>query len=329
MSELFVGVDGGKSKTVCAVADVTGNMLGWGRAGSADKAVVPVATAIDSVVSAVDAAIHQAGVTRHDLAFGCFGLAGADWPEDFDLLRERLVASELVDEVVVRNDAQVALRAASIDGFGLVLSAGTHLSVALRTRTGVDWFSGWSSVDGAGGAEAGRRALWAVLHAGDGRGRPTSLTEAVREATGLTPDGLLRAVASGVADEPFMARLAPLLFRTHARTGDPVAGTIIANLGREMARWVTGLIARFDLEGEDLDIFLTGGLFRGTGDLLRESLAAAVHLAGPRRSLIPAEHEPVVGALFEAYERAGMVVTQDMVQMLRATAPPPEFFETD
>jgi len=49
----------------------------------------------------------------------------------------------------------------------------------------------------------------------------------------------------------------------------------------------------------------------------------------PRRSLMPADHEPVVGALFEAYERAGMVITQDMVQMLRATAPPLTFFETD
>jgi N-acetylglucosamine kinase-like BadF-type ATPase len=329
MTELFVGVDGGKSKTVCVVADETGSVVGWGRAGSADKAAVPIAAVIDAIVSAVDSATHQAGVTRHDLASGCFGLAGADWPEDFDLLRERLVASELVDEVVVRNDAQIALRAASIDGFGLVLSAGTHLSVALRTRSGVDWFSGWSSVDGAGGAEAGRRVLSAVLHADDGRGSPTSLTEAVREATGLPPDGLLRAVASGVVDEPFVARLAPLLFRTHARTADPVAGAIIANLGRDMARWVTGLIARFELQGEDLDIFLTGGLFRATGDLLRESLAAAVHLAEPHRSLIPAEHEPVVGALFEAYERAGMVVTQDMVQMLRATAPPPDLFETD
>jgi N-acetylglucosamine kinase-like BadF-type ATPase len=329
MTGLFVGVDGGKSKTLCLVADANGTVLGWGRAGSADKAAVPVETAIDTVAAAVDAATGQANVTRQDLAVGCFGLAGADWREDFDLLHDRLIGRGLATEVVVKNDAQIALRAASITGFGLVLSAGTHLSVALRTTSGVDWFSGWSSVDGPGGAEAGRRVVWAVLHAEDSRGPATKLSEAVRHATELTPDGLLRAVANGLVDESFMARLAPLLFEVHARSDDPVAGSIIAGLGREMARWVTGLIARFDLGREDVEVFLTGGLFRGSGDLLRDSLAAAVHLSASRAYLIPAQREPVVGALFEAYDQAGVVISADVVQRLTATSPPPSFFKTD
>ncbi len=329
MSGLFIGVDGGKSKTVCLVADASGAVLGWGRAGSADKAAVPLDSAIDAVATAVDGAVRQANVTRQDLAVGCFGLAGADWPEDFELLHHRLAAYGLASEVVIRNDAQIALRAASLTGLGMVLSAGTHLSVALRTAGGVDWYSGWSSVDGPGGAEAGRRVLWAVLHAADGRGAATALSETVRDATGLTADGLLRAVAGGTVDEVFTARLAPLLFEVHARTGDPVAGAILGDLGREMARWVTGLIARFDLAGDDLEVFLAGGLFRGSGDLLRESLVAAVHSTAPRVSLIRAQREPVVGALFEACERAGVVVTTDIVERLMATAPPPAFFSTD
>ncbi len=328
MTGIFVGVDGGKSKTVCLLADGLGTIVGWGRSGASDQAAVPVAAAIEAIVAAVDAATIQANLTRGDLDVGCFGLAGADWPEDFVLLHDRLLQRGLARDVLVRNDAQIALRAASVSGAGLVISAGTHLSVALRTEDGQEWFSGWSSVDGPGGAEAGRRVLWAVLHAYDSRGAPTALTDAVFEATGLTPEELLRAVSRGAVDDRFTARLAPLLFRTHAQTADAVAGGIIVDLGREIARWVTGLIQRFGLVGDNVDVFLAGGLFRGSGDLLRESLAAAVHAIVPRVRLLPTEREPVVGALFEAFEHAGAALTPAVVERLTATAPPPQFFDT-
>ncbi|MEA2609044.1 MAG: hypothetical protein QOJ75_1287 [Chloroflexota bacterium] len=328
MSAVYVGVDGGKSKTVCLLADATGTILGWGRSGGSDKAAVPVDEAIDAIATAVDAALAEARVTRNDLAVGCFGLAGADWPEDFILLRDILQERGLARDVVVRNDAQIALRAASRSGLGLVLSAGTHLSVALRTESGQEWFSGWSSVDGPGGSEAGRRVVWAVLHEYDSRGAPTALTGALFEATGLGPEELLRAISRGAVDEQFTAGLAPLLFQTYAATSDAVAAGIIADLGREIARWVTGLSDRFGLMASDLDVFLAGGLFRAPGDLLRESLAAAVRATVPRARLLPAEHEPVVGALYEAFEHAGGALTTGVVHRIAASAPPPAFFET-
>lgn len=328
MTRLSVGVDGGKSKTVSLIADRSGAILGWGRSGSADKAAVPLDDAIAAIVSAVDAAIDMAGASRGDLGVGCFGLAGADFPEDFAQLRDHIAGQNLAREVLIRNDAQIALRAASVDGVGLVVSAGTHTSLALRTPTGEEWFSGWSSVDGPGGAEAGRRVIQAVLRAQDGRNEPTALTEALFAATGLSPDALLRAVSRGEVDEPFAARLAPLLFTTHERIGDGVAGRIIVDLAREMALWILGLTSRFDLRAVDFEVYLTGGLFRAPGGLLRESLAAAVHATAPWLRLVAAEREPVVGALLEALGVANPHLGPEVVERLTTTAPPPSFFET-
>ena len=328
MTGLYAGVDGGKSKTVCLLADGTGTIMGWGRAGGGDKAAVSLAVAMDAITEAVDAALLQATVGRDALEVGCFGLAGADWPEDFVLLHDELRRRGLARDVMVRNDAQIALRGASTSGLGMVISAGTHLSVALRTAGGQEWFSGWSSVDGPGGAETGRRVMWAVLHAYDSRGAPTALTDAVLEATALTPEGLLRAISSGRVDEQFTARLAPLLFRTYTQTADVVAAGIIVEVGREMARWVTGLSARFGLAGDDADVFLAGGMFRDSGPLLRDALAAAVYTGAPGARLRPAAHEPVVGALLEAFERAGVRSTPAVLGRLSATTPAAAFFDT-
>ena len=325
---LLLGVDAGKSKTVCLLADRDGSILGSGRSGSGDKSVVSLGVAIDAVNAAVEAATRTASAHQDDRGIGCFGMAGADWPEDFTRLHDEIGQRRLARVVIIRNDAQIALRGASARGVGMVLSAGTHLSVALRTTARQEWFSGWSSVDGPGGAETGRRVMWAVLHAYDGRGDATALTGAVLDATGLTPEGLLRAVSTGAADAQFTARLAPLLFRTHAQTSDPVAEAIITDIGHEMARWVIGLSARYGLRGADADVFLAGGLFRDSGRLLREVLASAVHADSPSSRLVPAAHEPVLGALFECFDRAGIELTPAVLDRLSETTPPAAFFET-
>jgi N-acetylglucosamine kinase-like BadF-type ATPase len=328
MRRLRIGVDGGKSKTVCLLADPAGAIVGWGRSGASDTSVVPMHDALDAVAAAIDAATRTAEMDREDIQIGCFGMAGVVWPEDFDEVHRLMVARGLAPEVIVKNDAQIALRAAVLDGQGMVVSAGTHLSVAIRVAGHAEWFSGWSSIDGPGGAELGRRVVWAVVHAYDGRGESTALTDAIETTTGLDAHHLLRAISRGEVDEAFTAGLAPLLFRTYADTEDPVAGAIIQEAAHGIARWIIGLSRRFDLMESDLDVYLTGGLFRCEGRLLQDSLAAEVRATVPRVRLRPAEREPVFGAIFEALSHGGVPITPDIIGRMMGTALPQELFET-
>jgi N-acetylglucosamine kinase len=324
---LFLGLDGGKSKTVCLIATGEGQVLGWGRAGNADDSSVPFDAAITAVVVAVDAALRQAGVAIVDIESACFGLAGVAFPEDIERSETALRRRVPVRDVVACNDALVALRAASVDGSGIVISAGTHLSVAVGTSMGETWFSGWSSLEGPGGAEAGRRTMWAVLHAADGRGSATALTQAVRDATGDDPDALLRRIARGDADEPFLAGLAPVLFQTEALVGDGVARDIITALGHEMAAWVIGLRRRFDLRDRPR-VYLAGGLFRSPGTLLIDSLSRAVHQVDPAVEMTRTEREPVVGAVLESMARSGVPIDRAVADRLVTSGPPADFYAT-
>ncbi|HEX6509803.1 MAG TPA: BadF/BadG/BcrA/BcrD ATPase family protein, partial [Chloroflexota bacterium] len=83
----ILGVDAGASKTLAALADETGQVVGFGRAGGANHQSLGLAVAIERVRGAATAALAGAGVDPTEVAVAAYCLAGADLPEDFDLLR--------------------------------------------------------------------------------------------------------------------------------------------------------------------------------------------------------------------------------------------------
>ena len=81
MSELFLGVDAGSSKTVALVGDESGAVLGRGRAGNGDIYGTETAEeAVRNVVTAVGLAVASADAVVTDLHHAAFRLAGVDWP---------------------------------------------------------------------------------------------------------------------------------------------------------------------------------------------------------------------------------------------------------
>ena len=91
MAGLLLGADGGNTKTIALVAGRDGTILGAGRAGTSDLYnAVSVGAAIGAIGAAVAAALDAAGASAADVEAACFSLAGADWPEDFELLRREL-----------------------------------------------------------------------------------------------------------------------------------------------------------------------------------------------------------------------------------------------
>ena len=328
-NDYVLGVDGGKSKTVCLLADTEGRLVGWGRAGNSDKYTVPLEHALDEVALCVERALEQGGIKAEQVATGCFGLAGADWKEDFQELEAGLMRKGLANEVLVKNDAQIALRANTESGTGVVVSAGTHLAAAIQTPEGKEWFSAWFSVEGVGGSEIGNRALWAVLQAHDGRGEPTILTDLVLANKNMShPSDFLHALSASEIDEDYLASLAPLVFAAHYHHADPVAAQIIIACGKDISRWITGLLKRFELSGKSIPAILTGGLFKSEGNLLMDVINMETHIKEPKLELRLARVEPVIGALYLAYEMMGIPITSELKEQVERNSPDADFFNT-
>jgi N-acetylglucosamine kinase-like BadF-type ATPase len=303
-----LAVDGGNTKTLAVVAGADGIARGTGRGGCADiyNAATPDA-ALDEIERAATQALAAAGIEGADLSAAAFSLAGADWPEDFTLLRDALRARlALPVAPLVVNDALGALRAGSPDWTGIAVVSGTYNAVGARHPDGRAFHLGFWP-DGVGGRDLGGDGLRAVYRAGLGLGPATVLTERALALYGAgDPIALLYEFKrrGGLAEEE-VDRLAPLLLDA-ADAGDAVALAIVIEKGRLLGRQARACAERLALPLAGTRAVLTGGVFEHPTALLADTTMAELPGAVPVRHGPP----PIAGALLLALDGLGAKVDE-------------------
>lgn len=302
-SKLFVGVDGGGTRTVALVGPRSDAVVARGEAGPANPHAVGFESAAEQLASAVRAALATwpgecAGEPVVEIESAVLGVAGCGRPSDRARLTPLVAACLGVPASVVRvvSDVALLLPAAGLAS-GVALVAGTGSSafgVAPGGRTASA--GGWGYLLGDDGSafDVGRRALRAVLRADDGLGPSTMLTLVLKERLGVSqPRDLIRVVYQSPSPRTAIAELAPLVVAV-AESDDPIARQIVSGSGEALGRLVRGVARRLAL-GPDAVVIGTGGLLRAGEPVL-----------GPlRRSLERADltdfrlldAEPAVGAL--------------------------------
>ena len=321
MTRLLLGVDGGRTKTVALVSQPSGAIVGAGRAGCADiHAERSVEPAIEQIVRATEAALAAAGVAPGSLSHAVFSLAGADWPEDFELLRSALARSLGIAAPTVVNDAIGAIRTAPTRGAGVAVVVGTGGAIAARNGDALFHLGFWP--ERMGGSAMGQDALRAIQRSELELAAPTGMCEPVLAAYGASSamDLLHRLTARDRVpqNETQLARLAPIVLDA-ASAGDAAASAIVDEQGRRLGEAATVSARRVRLAG-DYPLLLAGGVLRHphADALEREILRHA-----PGAGLVRATVEPAVGALLLAFDEAGF---QPDLTLLAATTPPAALF---
>jgi N-acetylglucosamine kinase-like BadF-type ATPase len=305
MHDLLLGVDGGNTKTIALVARADGTVVGVGTAGCADihNARSPD-HALDEIVKASSTALEAAAARAGDLAATAFSLAGADWPEDFELLRRGLAERlELAAEPLVVNDAIGAIRSGTDDGVGVATVCGTGGAIGARNSRGEIFHLGFWP-DGTGAFTLGSDGLAAVWRADLGAGPETSLTARALERWQCPdPIALLHAFTriGGLAIAPSERSLFANAVLDEAAAGDPVAYGIVERAGRHLGDYARVCAARTGQLGSPFPLVLAGGVLRHPSALLRESILGRVPDAEPVYPVV----EPVAGAVLLAADRAG------------------------
>jgi len=327
MSDYILGVDGGTTKTIALVADMEGRILGAARGGNSNWTGDDVTAPMAVVAETCRAALAQAGVRPDEVAVGVFGLAGADWPEDYARRQAALEAAQLARRIVVRNDAIVGWRAGTRQTYGVVIAAGTGSNTCVLAPDGREWCYGYYVFYG-GAVDIAQEILGAVFRAEDGRGQPTCLTDmALRHLSYPTAEALLKAMIAGKVNQAARLTLCPLAFEA-AVAGDEVAAGIIIKQGKALAEYATAAIRRFDMQHLTFDVVLAGSVFKGQGPLLVDTVTQAIHRVAPRAKVVRAVQEPAAGALLLAYDALGIPVSDAMHTALHTTMPDPALFAT-
>jgi N-acetylglucosamine kinase-like BadF-type ATPase len=263
--------------------------------------------AMEATRIAVQAALDGASLEPDRAEVYVGGHTGADWDDEYDLLREAVARLGFADRVAIVNDSIAALRGGTDQPYGAILVAGSGANCAIRAPDGREYiYHYYHDDDLQGGGALGQAALNAIYRAETGRPPQTSLRERVLSLFGLLDvDALKRGMVEGMIPGERAYEIAPLVFE-EAGKGDQAAINIVTYFGVGCAELLVNGINRLEMADLDVEIVLSGGVFKAKSPLLREILARDVNREVPRAKFIEARYEPVVGAVLLALEKGGI-----------------------
>jgi N-acetylglucosamine kinase-like BadF-type ATPase len=306
---LVLGVDGGNSKTVAAVADAKGRICGMGRSGGSNHQTAGLSAAVQNLRAAVEQALAEAGAGWGDLAHAVYALAGADRDADVARLQPALAKLPAPRWTLVC-DTVAGLRLGAYDGVGVVVVCGAGTNAFGRNLAGCEVQTGgmgWLFGDGASGDELARRTFRAAIRSWELRDPPSLLTAWVPQRLGF------RDVREMVNDYLDHARFhVPLdlakVAHEAADAGDALAQSLLAEMGREIGLAVHSVLARLrDWDGIGaVPVVLVGSILqRGRHPLVLDGIRGVLDARGWSYHLVIPELPPVWGAVCLALDEAG------------------------
>lgn len=311
----YLGVDGGGSKTTCAVGDEV-SLLGSAVAGPSNITRVGELCARESLHAAIRQACATAKIDPRQLRRACIGAAGAGREEIARVVRE-IVAEAIAGEIEVVGDMEIALQAALGGGPGVIVIAGTgSIAYGRDARGRTARAGGWGfAISDEGSAHwIGRAAVAALLRAADQASSDGSssgqasidrcLTDSgaqeisplFREMKSIWKLDSLERLVRTANSNPDFAELLPAVLAA-ADAGDEPARQVLAQAGRELAQ-LAGIVLwqLFPEQRSAVPMAMVGGVFRHAA-MIRELFYNQVHTAHPQVVLHPEVVEPVQGAL--------------------------------
>jgi N-acetylglucosamine kinase-like BadF-type ATPase len=310
---MFLGVDGGGTKTAFALIDSDGKVLARHEDGSAYYLEVGMDGVAAMLARGCGALFAAAGVTAGDIAFAFFGLPA--YGEDRAVQPQLGVLPRAVldhDRYLCGNDmvCSWAGSLACADGISVIAGTGSMAYgefAGRRARAG-----GWGELFSDEGSAhwIARAGLALFSRMSDGRAPRGPLHALVRERLALEEDlDLCEVVYGELKGERSKVAALSRLVAEAAGQGDPQAQAIIDAAAVELAALVDAVRGSLGITADtEVAVSRTGGLFGVDGPLsepFERALAArsSAYLLSPPRLL------PVLGAALYAARSAGTLLT--------------------
>jgi len=319
MKKYLLGLDIGNTKTQYALADTSGNIIATLYDVGAshenlgpDGAQATVAEGIGKVVSA-------AGIKQKDIRFIYYGAAGADTEEDFKLLRK--VYKKVTPDIPFdfENDGFIALKSGTIDGVGMLVTNGTsNTNFAMNAKGEIRRIGGLSfhTGDTLGAVNIAMFVCRAAIRGEDGRAYPTVMSRIIPEAFCL---GEVEDIKNVPLFPENIQKVVELFFEA-ARMGDGVALELTWMLVKETLHIVDEFHRALFDHGEKFKLVLDGSVFKQKYQPFMNMLQLCLNQRYKNSiSIVVPEWDPVLGAVFHAFEKSGITLTKKISDRLIKT----------
>lgn len=291
---IFLGIDGGGSKTACVVGDEK-TVLGSGAAGPSNVVRVGEQRAREEITAAVMQACDEAKVEPVQITRSCVGVAGGARAETAEIVG-KIVRGIVSGDVEIVGDMVIAMEAAAGSAAGVVVIAGTGSiaygrNIAGQTARAGGW--GFAISDEGSAHWIGRAALAASMKAFD-EGQNAALLDGLMNAWNVkTREQII--MAANASPAPDFAALFPVV-RAADEKSDATAHDVLAQAGAELAGLAKSVITRLFRDGDDVRVAMSGGVFRNAA-LVRRVFYNNLRLTYPKVDLNEEVVDPVKGAL--------------------------------
>lgn len=285
---IYLGLDGGGTKTAWAVVDADGALVRSGEAAGLQVAQLGVEVAGAQLRELLARLVQEFGQPAQ--AVGGFAGAGTG-----TVRRALEAAAAGVAALRVVGDVEVAA-AAALPAPGVAVWSGTGSFAVARDRAGRLHRAGgrgWLLDDEGSGFDLVRSAAIAGLRAADGRAAATRLGHDLAAAFGIE-DPLRLGPALAARSPGDVAAALPVVLAA-ARADDAAARAVLAAGANRLAQLALTVAERARLGRETLDVALGGGVLRAAPELQQE-LAACFQTLGVPVRLRVVDVEPALGA---------------------------------
>ena len=322
---MFLGVDGGGTKTALCLIDHDGHMIAQRKVQSVDYFAHGIGIVGQILAPAVQGVCAEAGITPDELKFAFFGLPTyGEVSGDVAALDTAPRAALGHDRYGCNND-MVCGWAGSLgaaDGINVISGTGS-MTYGERAGTGVR-IGGWGELFGDEGSAywIAVRGLNAFSLMSDGRLAPGPLMDVLRVHLDLAADlDLVDVVLNrwkGSRSE--IAALSRQVGEAAAR-GDTVCSTILADAGRELATLVDCTRRRLGFgDAETVPVSYSGGMF--SSEVVLHAFTDELTRRDPHHEIRQPLYTPEVGAALYAAKLAGTPLSPDALARLRTDSVP-------
>ncbi|KPJ55387.1 hypothetical protein AMJ47_00780 [Parcubacteria bacterium DG_72] len=298
--QYVIGVDGGGTKTVTALADLKGNILRTVKTGPSS----PRNVGIDKTAENVAEGINK--VFKKNTAFVFAGLPAVEEEYKSKINEiEKKIVKDVSNKIKIKvgSDQIVAFRSGTDEKSGVMVIAGTGC-VAHGWRGGREAkVSGWGWLADEGSAIwAGRKVFQTVLKDIDNRGQKTSLTNLILKKLRVSTSEKL---VLKVYKENFLQILSSLsiVADSAAKYGDQAARMILREAGEEAALAAETVIKNLGFRKKSFPLVLVGSMFKSGN--FRKSFELHIKQSISKANIIYPKSAPVLGAVKLAIENYG------------------------
>lgn len=294
---IYLGIDGGGSKTACVIAD-DAMVLGTATAGGSNIVRLGEETARANLYAAIEEACAHAHIRPPDIDAAVIGVAGAATVSEHAASIRRILGEIGITEIEVVGDNVIAMEAAFGGLPGVVVISGTGSIASGRNQRGETARAGgygFAISDEGSGHWIGRNLVAAALRAYDVG--ETELLGAI--CTTWQVSGLDELVRKGNSEpHPDFAQLFPIAVELATR-GHAIAQSILREAGWELAGLAATVIHKLWQERKPVRVALGGGVFANSPQV-RKTFYLYLRETHPTAAVNFQIIEPVAGALWLA-----------------------------